>query len=211
MMYAYDESYLNRARITLGNMLHFAVYDIKYDIARFYGMFLNSRISERFGNGEPALLAGCSGVELAYNVIYETTGRLCDRKPSFSLNKTPEYWAGWALAYYQWCRALPFIRINEAVSIEDVVSMYSPLHEADILKFVDIMDERMSLRSADSRLARLRSYAGLTQKILAERSGVSVRMIEQYEQGRKDLSKASADTVYRLARALNCPMEALLQ
>lgn len=210
MMYAYDESYLYRARISLGNMLHFAVYDMEYDIASFYGMFLNSRMSERFGNGEPSVIAGCSGVELAYNVIYETTGRFCNKKPSFSLNKTPEYWTGWALAYYQWCRAVSFERINEAVPVKEVVSMYSPLHEADILKFVDIMDERMSSLSAGSRLARLRTYAGLTQKILAERSGVSVRMIEQYEQGRKDIAKASAETVLRLSQALHCRMDELL-
>ena len=54
------------------------------------------------------------------------------------------------------------------------------------------------------------SAAELTQKALAERSGVSVRMIEQYEQGKKDINKASARTVYQLSRTLHCRMEDLI-
>ena len=60
------------------------------------------------------------------------------------------------------------------------------------------------------QLARLRSYADLTQKMLAEKSGVSVRMIEHYEQGKKDINHASAETIYKLSKALGCKMEELL-
>ncbi len=61
------------------------------------------------------------------------------------------------------------------------------------------------------QLTRLRSYANLTQKMLAEKSGVSVRMIEHYEQGKKDINKASAETVYKLSQALGCSMEDLIK
>ncbi|MBR7090009.1 MAG: helix-turn-helix transcriptional regulator [Lachnospiraceae bacterium] len=60
------------------------------------------------------------------------------------------------------------------------------------------------------QLARLRSYADLTQKMLAEKSGVSVRMIEHYEQGKKDINHASAETIFRLSKALGCKMEDLI-
>ena len=208
-MRAYDEMYLSGARIALGNMLHFAVYDLQSDLTVFYKMFLNSGIAERFGRGESALTAGCSGAELAYNVIFKTTGQYCSVKPSFSPCKTPEYWAGWALAYYQWYSNVSFAGIEEKVPISEVVSLYAPLHEADILKYVDIMDERM-IGSDVSKLARLRAYAGLTQKLLSEQSGVSVRMIEQYEQGRKDITKASAETILRLSQTLHCNMEDII-
>ena len=88
--------------------------------------------------------------------------------------------------------------------------MYHPYHEADITKFVDEMDRRISVRTTQSRLARLRAYAGLTQKALADRSGVSVRMIQQYEQGQKKLAHAHADVVVRLSKALYCNIEELL-
>lgn len=210
MMHAYDELYLEPARESLGNMLHFAVYDLKTGIEEFYGMFLNTGIGARFGRGEAGLTVGMSGIELAYEVLFKVTGTYCNVKPSFYTDKSPEYWCGWALAYYEWDRNIPFERINEVIGIKEILDMYDPFHEADIRKFVDEMDHRMSMHSEVSRLARLRRYADLTQKKLAEKSGVSARMIEQYEQGKKSLKRASAETVYSLSKALNCKIEDLM-
>lgn len=50
-----------------------------------------------------------------------------------------------------------------------------------------------------------------TQSKLAEESGVNVRMIQHYEQGVKDINRAAALTVYRLAQALDCTVEDLLE
>ncbi|MCR4792069.1 MAG: helix-turn-helix domain-containing protein [Lachnospiraceae bacterium] len=210
MTNAYNELYLSRARITLGSMLHFAVYDLGRDISSFFESFISSGFASRFGKGEPKVTVGLSGPELAYEVIYKTTGQFCNVKPVPADDKTPEYWAGWALAYYEWYRNIPFEDINRIVPVSEVVKLYDPLHEADIMKFVDIMDGRIDERFKKDQLSRLRTYAGMTQKILAEKSGVSVRMIEQYEQERKDINHASADTVYRLSKALGCTMEELI-
>lgn len=35
-------------------------------------------------------------------------------------------------------------------------------------------------------------------------------MLQKYEQGDRDLNKAQAETVYKLAKALNCKMEELI-
>ena len=59
------------------------------------------------------------------------------------------------------------------------------------------------------RLSRI--VTGMTQKELADASGVSIRMIQYYEQGVNDINKAEALTVYRLADALNNRMEDLLE
>lgn len=69
------------------------------------------------------------------------------------------------------------------------------------------------LKEKDDRtnLKRIREVLTLSQSKLAEASGVSVRMIQHYEQGVKDLNKAQAITVYRLAQALNCTVEDLLE
>ena len=57
-------------------------------------------------------------------------------------------------------------------------------------------------------LARLRAYANLSQSMLAEKSGVNVRIIQSYEQGTRDINKAQFSTVAKLAEALECnPME----
>lgn len=52
---------------------------------------------------------------------------------------------------------------------------------------------------------------GLSQSQLASASGVSVRMIQYYEQGVKDINKASGETLYKLSKALGCKMEDLIE
>lgn len=62
-----------------------------------------------------------------------------------------------------------------------------------------------------TNLARIRKESGLTQPQLSERSGINVRMIQHYEQGVKDINKASALTVYKLAEALGTTVGELLE
>lgn len=62
-----------------------------------------------------------------------------------------------------------------------------------------------------SNLKQYREQAGLSQSQLAQISDVNVRMIQHYEQGFKDINKASAITVYKLAKALNIGTEDLIE
>ncbi len=211
MMCAYSELYIEKARVALGSMLHCAVYDLGMDLKEFYSHFLNSGIAYGFGSGEPRYIVGMSGIELAMEVMHSATGRFVEITPSYRIDRSPEYWAGWAVAYYEWLRSVSFDRINDLVPIDEIRDMYDPYHEADITKFIDEIDRRIENRREGSRLKRLRAYAGMSQRLLSERSGVSVRMIEQYEQNKKDINRASSVTVFRLSRALDCRMEDLLE
>ena len=63
-------------------------------------------------------------------------------------------------------------------------------------------------------VGNLRAYreaSGLSQNKLAESAGVSPRMIQHYEQGVKDINKAQGVTLYKIAQALNCKIENLLE
>lgn len=62
-----------------------------------------------------------------------------------------------------------------------------------------------------SRLKENRERAGITQKELSERSGVNIRTIQDYEQGRKSINKAQGLSLYYLATALNVTIEELLE
>jgi DNA-binding XRE family transcriptional regulator len=61
------------------------------------------------------------------------------------------------------------------------------------------------------RLKLYRTKAGLSQSKLAELSGVNLRMLQFYEQGTKNINHAHCDTVFKLAKVLNCNMEDLLE
>ena len=62
-----------------------------------------------------------------------------------------------------------------------------------------------------TNLKKIREATSLSQSKLAERSGVNVHMIQYYERGAKDINVAAALTVYRLAQALDCTVEDLLE
>ena len=62
-----------------------------------------------------------------------------------------------------------------------------------------------------SNLQYHRNVKNITQKELSELSGVDIRKIQHYEQGFRDINKAEAMTVYKLAQALNCSVEDLLE
>ena len=61
-----------------------------------------------------------------------------------------------------------------------------------------------------TKLKQIRKEKGLTQKELAEKTGTNLRTIQHYEQGSKDLNMAAAITVLRIAQALDCSIEDLL-
>lgn len=61
-----------------------------------------------------------------------------------------------------------------------------------------------------SNLKRIREEKNLTQSKLAEISGASLRTLQDYEQGHKDINGVKGITLYKLAQALDCKIEDLL-
>ena len=104
-----------------------------------------------------------------------------------------------------------FADIIKAVPIEEIRALYSPYHEMDIRHFVDKMNELCLSQRGETNLKRLRRQAGLTQRELAEKSGISLRTIQQYEQRKKNINKAQIDTLIPLSKALYCDVRELLE
>ena len=60
-------------------------------------------------------------------------------------------------------------------------------------------------------LKEIREEKGLSRKALSDLTGVSLRSLQDYEQGHKKIAKAKSETLYRLSLALGCSMENLLE
>ncbi|MBR1989080.1 MAG: helix-turn-helix transcriptional regulator [Firmicutes bacterium] len=208
---AYQEIYLSNAQAALGDAFDYAINTCSISGNDFVKMFLVSTVSSRMEKGEPAVLSGKSGIEIVQEIISETKGQAPQYIPHERLSRSREYWIGWAIAYYQWYSDLKYSDIFKLVTYEQLENMYYTLHEADITKFVDIMNSKVPETFTDTRLKHVRQLYGCTQAELAERSGVSLRSIQMYEQRNKNINKASADTVYRLAKVLGCSVEDLLE
>jgi DNA-binding transcriptional regulator YiaG len=198
----------------IGDMFDYAVNDCGYEVEEFFTYFIISGVAASFAKGNPKYVAGLSGPELASTVIFKTNKTWPDTQPAEESDKSAEYWAGWALTYYQWYKALSFEHIHKSgLTMERVLSLYPTLHEADITKFVAVADKILAKNSAgaESNLRRIRKASGLTQRMLAEESGAALRMIQLYEQRRQDINKAQAATLVRIARVLGCKVEDLLE
>ena len=115
------------------------------------------------------------------------------------------------LAYYQWKTGRTFADIRESIPMTELLKLYPVLHEASEEKCADTMDRITERRSGVSRLQHQRKRCGYSQKELAERSGVNLRTLQQYELKAKDINKASVRTVRSLANVLGCRLEALLE
>ena len=59
-------------------------------------------------------------------------------------------------------------------------------------------------------LKEIRTGRNLSQRALAEISGVNYRSLQDYEQGHKQLASASGDVLLRLSAALGCTIPELL-
>lgn len=210
MTRAYSESYLSDAAENLGDMLAYAVNDCGYDADTFFGWFIISGLADQFGSGNPKYIAGFSGIELACEVVYQTSGIRPSEEAVQDIDKDPVYWAGWALAHYQWFSGLRFADlVRRGLTVSKAESLYI-LHEADISKFIEMADSIIAAttNAQPTRLKTIRKARGFTQQELSEASGVTLRMIQLYEQRRNNINEASAASVISLANALGCqPIE----
>ena len=211
MIHAYQEIYLSKAQSVLGDAFDYAVNTCGIPGNDFVKLFGASSVCKRMENGEAAYLVGKSGVEIAVEVILETKNQEIQIEYKDNFQRSKEYWIGWAVAYYQWYSNRKYNDIFKVISYEELLRMYNPLHEADISKFIDIVDLRIREYFSETNLKRIRTAYGYTQAELAKSSGVSLRSIQMYEQRNKNINKASVESMYSIAKVLGCTVEDLIE
>ena len=89
--------------------------------------------------------------------------------------------------------------------------MYKIYHEMDISRFIESMDKIYDETVLETKLRRIRESRQVSQSELSKMSGVPLRSIQLYEQRVNNIDRAQAQTVYKLARALGCNTEDLLE
>lgn len=211
VIHAYAEEYVAGAQRVLGDAVDFAVMTLGLESDAFGRAFAVSDASRQFGSGNPRYVAGINGCELARKVLKETHTPFTDADDAMYIDKGPEYWAGWALAFYQWYSGYSFMEILTAAPMEVLLAMYPVFHEMDIMQFADRMQEKMKEAYPRTKLRLWRDVCGLSQAELATDSGVPLRQIQLFEQRRRDINKTAAETLLRLSRTLCCGMEDLME
>lgn len=207
---AYSELYLDDCMRNLGEMADYAVNACGMDCDRYWELFLGSGIAGEIGTGNPAYLCGRSGTELVMETLSKV-GYVREYPPAqIEYDCSPEYWSGWILAYYQWYTGRSFQEIYEVISMDEILRMYPVYHEMAELQFVDAAEQLMKDGMNPSRLQMIRRMRGYSQRMLAERAGVNLRTLQQYESGAKDIRKAAVGSILAIAKALECEIAELL-
>jgi DNA-binding XRE family transcriptional regulator len=204
---AYSELYLQDAMTNLGEFAEYAALAApELSLDDIFRMFIISGYSSRFEKGDPQVISGLSGTELFLRTV-DICGYSKEKwpEPICSYETGETYWCGYILAFYQWKKAKSFSTIISKVPVEYLLKTYPALHTVSEEKAYEVIEAAFSKNNtASSRLQEYRKRLGLSQKQLADASGVNVRTLQQYEIGTKDLSKASLDKTIALSRVLNC-------
>lgn len=211
MAYAYSEMYLEDAMRTLGEAIDFALCDQGLNPAELTAILSNSLEMKQFERGAPRVVCGMSGDELAREIIDRAGLKPVECRESYPFDRSPQYWAGWVLAYTQWTSCLGFSDLFEVAPLDWIIGSYHPLHEASEDKFTELVIDKWNKVQAHRKgLKAARKAAGLTQKQLAAQSGVKLRAIQLYEQNQLDLRRASVSSALALANTLDCSIEDLV-
>ena len=140
MMRAYIEPYLKDVMRNIGVMSHFCINEYGLNPEQFSTLFANSHVAEQISMGNPRYLTGMSGKEMADMLIESSVDTNSKLISSNTYQVSPEYWAGWVMAYYQWYTAKSFCQMYaDGQTYEKVLMMYHPMHEADLAKVVEMM------------------------------------------------------------------------
>lgn len=203
MLHSYDEYYLPIEQSKLASMVEIAVYHENIAIDDFFEKFISSPICRAFEEGNPIYILGKSANELLALMLNKIP-----HETEQNMLASPEYWVGWILAYTQWYTCKTFAEIIKAYPCSKLLLNYFPYHEMDETETVALIQKQLS---TESPLKSWRKKRKLSQTELAGISGVSLRAIKAYEQGKLDISKAQGETLYKLAKTLDCSIEDLIK
>ena len=229
---------VNKACISVGKMLDHAVYSLHQNADTFFALFITSGLAAKLQKADINIISGNSGIELSYEVMkrcgisYERT------TPRHTTGLSKEFYAAHALAHIQYDTGISYNELIHIISVSDIIRLYDSYHsravsllpwqmsDSDRAEAIEEIKSGFTdeLRSAfeaaglnslhikkETHLKEMRLRNGLSQSRLAAASGIPVRTIQQYEQRRKDINKASADSIIRLAYVLNCEPSSLLE
>ncbi len=196
-------------RRLLSTCFDYAMQDLELDPEEFISAFCRSRYVKEIENRNQTFLCGMAGSEFCRLVLNEAGIPFTPVQYKPLDRRTEYWWAGDVIAYCQYYRNVSFACIFSFVSITEVLRMYTVYHEMSMSQFMDQMD-RLAKQSP-SRLSVMRKKRQLSQSELAYASAVPVKTIQAYEQKRKDINKAEAMTVLKLADTLSCSTRDILE
>lgn len=210
-IHAYYDAYLEDAQNTMGNMMDYAINTCGMSGDDYFHMFLASGIAIQMERGNPKYISGMTGAEIVKEVVTEIKGIELTEPEEYFLDKSPEYWCGWILAYYQWKSSMSFRKIYQIVTIEDLLCMYPTHHEADVEYFADSMREIYKRKHEETYVKQRMINLGIDASEVSEHTGIPVDVISALESDFSEIKKLKTEQLFILSKYFGCAMEDLME
>ena len=211
MIHPFDETYLYRIQEKFSNLIDYLYYYQKLDYQSIEKILCKSKYVKFLLDGNPYYSVGKSSVEIIKIIEEEFNLPSIDEEYVDTFEKTPQYWAGYALSYYCYEMFKDFNYIFYSISLEKIIYMYKVYHEMDIMRFVENFDKMLKNGHKETNLRIIRLINNMSQSELSNKSGVSLRNIQLYEQRVNSIDRAQVQTLFKLATVLHCSIEDLLE
>lgn len=212
MTNGYAKEYIDESCEVLGEALDYIANSCGMDIAAFLDMFIASGYAKRFEECDPSVVLGISGTELSCKTLERCGLALVFPQPEQEFSDGSfEYWMGYYLAGLKWYSDRSFKDLIKDVPMDEFEKYIPELVGGEDDKREKIFDRILKKTGGKARLQIIRNECGYSQRELAERSGVNIRTLQQYESKAKDINKAAVSTLMALSRTLGCKMTDIME
>lgn len=176
------------------------------NIDSFYNIFISSKLANEIENKNIKYLS-LSSLDYLRILLKEDYKKIKIKE----FNYSNYYWCFYMISLFQYKSNYSFKDINNSISYNKLLEMYFNLNESDEHKIFEIFNKKLTILNKETNLKKYRKLNNLSQKELSIISKVDRRSIEMYEEKKRDINKASALTLKKLADALNIDIETLLE
>ncbi len=193
-----------------GICMSFACKYLGFNANEFFKLFASSKIAKEYANGNPKYIFGMSGVELAYEILIDL-GFDPENVIEYELEKDINFWAGRIVAYLQYMHNYSFRYLAEIINLNLLLDHFEELSNQTLSSIDEYIFKNLVVFESKSRLQSRRKLVELSQTELAEKANINVRTLQQYEIKSKNINNASITNVIKLADALGCMIEDILE
>ena len=193
-----------------GICMSFACKYLGFQANEFFKLFASSKISIEYAKANPKYIYGMSGVELAYEILIDL-GFDPKNVNDYELDKDINFWAGRILAYIQYMHNYDFKFLAEIINVNLLLDHFEELSNQTLSSTDEYIFKNLVSQDSKSRLQSRRKIVELSQTELAEKANINVRTLQQYEIKSKNINNASITNVMKLAEALGCKAEDILE
>lgn len=194
----------------LGICMSFACKYLDFQPNEFFKLFSSSNVSIEYAKANPKYIYGMSGIELAYEALIDL-GFSPKDIDDYEIEKDLNYWLGRVIGYMQYINNYSYKYLAEIINLNSLLDHHEELASEGLGYINEYVFTNLVNGDSKSRLQSKRKLVDLSQSQLALKANINVRTLQQYEIKNKNINNASVKSVMKLAEAIGCKIDDILE